>query len=371
MLFGKEKFDLDRTVRWALALMLLAAIIHVLDILSDAILPFVIASCVAYLLNPLVLFFERKTNHRFIGVILCLFLLLSTLFLTVTMVYPRVVSEGHNFLMVVKELGEKSDLAKRAAERLPEDLWGDLRHRLADPKLKEWLKSGSGSGAFSFLSSYVSPSFLGVVEGTKSFLFLLVEILVILLYLFFILLDYPKLLMSAKHSIPKPMRATVSLFAKEFDEALSRYFRAQALVATIVGVLFGFGFFLIGLPMPWLLGLMMGILNLVPYLQLLGVIPVAILSLVTALEGNASFLNVGLSSLAVLLVVQALQDMVIVPKVMGKASGLSPAVMLLSLTIWGQLLGFLGLILAIPITCLSLVWYHRLFFHDDEIEAPH
>jgi predicted PurR-regulated permease PerM len=73
--------------------------------------------------------------------------------------------------------------------------------------------------------------------------------------------------------------------------------------------------------------------------------------------------------LSVLLVIQALQDMVIVPKVMGQASGLSPAVMLLSLTVWGQLLGFFGLILAIPITCLSLVWYHRFFFQDEKPEA--
>jgi predicted PurR-regulated permease PerM len=279
------------------------------------------------------------------------------------------VSEGHNFLSVMKELGEQSDLAKRASERLPEDLWGEVRTRLRDPKFKEWLRTGTGKSTFSFVSSYVSPSFLGVVQGTKNVLFLLVEVLVILLYIFFILLDYPKLISSAKQSVPKPLRANVSLFVAEFDEALSRYFRAQALVAAIVGVLFAFGFSLVGLPMPWLLGLMMGVLNLVPYLQLLGVIPVAFLSLVTALQGDASFLNVGLSSLAVLLVVQALQDMLIVPKVMGQASGLSPAVMLLSLTIWGQLLGFLGLILAIPITCLSLVWYHRLFVHDEKTEV--
>lgn len=109
-----------------------------------------------------------------------------------------------------------------------------------------------------------------------------------------------------------------------------------------------------------LLGFFVGLLNLVPYLQLIGLIPAVVLAAIHALETGQSFWVVmGMTGL-VFVVVQIIQDAVLVPRILGKAMGLSPAVMLLSLSIWGKLLGMLGLLIALPMTCLVLAYYRRL-----------
>ena len=120
------------------------------------------------------------------------------------------------------------------------------------------------------------------------------------------------------------------------------------MVAFCVGVLFSIGFLIVGMPMAIGLGLFMGLLNLIPYMQTLGFVPMIFLSLMKAADTGQSFwLIFGLGALVVL-VVQLIQDMVLVPKIMGSAMGLNPAVILLSLSVWGSLLGFIGLIIALP-----------------------
>ena len=141
--------------------------------------------------------------------------------------------------------------------------------------------------------------------------------------------------------------------------AMNRYFRGQATVASIVGVLFATGFWLIGLPMGIFVGLFIGLLNMVPYLQVVGLIPAFFLALVHALETGTSFwVTVGLTGL-VFVAVQAIQDTLLTPKIMGKVTGLNPAMILLSLSIWGKLLGIFGLVIALPMTCLLLAYYRR------------
>jgi predicted PurR-regulated permease PerM len=140
---------------------------------------------------------------------------------------------------------------------------------------------------------------------------------------------------------------------------MNRYFRGQAAVASIVGVLFATGFLIIGLPLGILLGLFIGLLNMVPYLQLIGLIPAFLLALIHALETGSSFwVILGLTGL-IFVVVQIIQDAILVPRIMGRVTGLNPAMILLSLSIWGKLLGIFGLIIALPMTFLILAYYRR------------
>jgi predicted PurR-regulated permease PerM len=116
----------------------------------------------------------------------------------------------------------------------------------------------------------------------------------------------------------------------------------------------------VGLPLGILLGLFVGLLNMVPYLQIIGLIPAALLALVHAIHAGVNiWLVLGLTGL-VFVVVQIIQDVILVPRIMGKVTGLNPAMMMLSLSIWGKLLGLLGMIIALPVTCLLLVYYRRL-----------
>ena len=105
-----------------------------------------------------------------------------------------------------------------------------------------------------------------------------------------------------------------------------------------------------------------GILNLVPYLQTLSLIPMALLSVLEAANTGDDFWMIFLSALIVLAVVQVIQDVFLVPLIMGKRMNLHPAVILLSLSIWGHLLGLLGMIVALPLTTLILGYLKR--YHE-------
>jgi predicted PurR-regulated permease PerM len=145
---------------------------------------------------------------------------------------------------------------------------------------------------------------------------------------------------------------------------MNRYFRGQALVALIVSVFFIIGFSIVGLPLAIVFGLFMGVLNMVPYLKTVAVIPALFLAFLQSAETGQSFLNIMFWLVIVFLVIQIVEDLFLVPKIMGKVTGLNPAVILLSLSVWGSLMGVVGLIIALPMTTLLISYYKRLVLKE-------
>ena len=137
-----------------------------------------------------------------------------------------------------------------------------------------------------------------------------------------------------------------------------------------MGVLFIIGFTIIDFPMAIPLGILIGIMDLVPYLHTLALLPTILLSLMKATDTGQNFWIILLSAVAVFIIVQVIIDMIVTPKIMGKAMGLNPAILLLSLSVWGALLGFFGLILALPLTTLLMAYYQRYITREDEPEEP-
>ena len=189
------------------------------------------------------------------------------------------------------------------------------------------------------------------------------------LYFIFILLDYEKIANGWITLIPLKYRSFIQGLADDVESSMNRYFRGQALVAFCVGILFAVGFKIISLPLGIILGLFMGVLNLVPYLQTLGILPMILLAFIKSAETGQNFWVILLLAILVLLAVQVIQDMFLVPRIMGNAMGLNPAIILLSLSVWGTLLGFVGLIVALPLTTLCLSYYKRfILMEEDEKE---
>ena len=114
-------------------------------------------------------------------------------------------------------------------------------------------------------------------------------------------------------------------------------------------------------------GIFVGILNLVPYLQILAVAPAMLLVFLQSIETNQPFGSCFLGLLIVFILVQSFQDLVLVPKIMGKVTGLNPAIILLSLSIWGALLGIVGMILALPMTTLLISYYKRFVINKETL----
>lgn len=352
-------FTFDRTVRLVLSCLLLIAIMFLLRFLADVLLPFAIASGLAYFLAPLVKKLERFCGRRWLAVLASLALVLLCFVVALGFSLPQVAHELGQLRDILRRMGGSSELAQRVAALLPAEVWLSLREALRTPQLIAWVQEQGSVDLVKDVFSNLAPSFLQVLRGTGHLFSAVMGGLLIAMYLLFILLDYPRLLSGARAMIPQSLREGTLAFAREFDELLHQYFRAQATVAAIVAVLFYVGFSMVGMPMPGLLGLMMGVLNLVPYMQLIGLLPVAFFATVQALESGTSIGSDLFGVLMVLVVVQGIQDIVLVPKITGDASGLSPALMLLALSVWGKLLGLLGLMLAIPFTCFGLTLYRR------------
>ena len=215
----------------------------------------------------------------------------------------------------------------------------------------------------------IMPQFFGLLSSTWSFIVGIFVVFVVMLYVIFILIDYEKIAEGFMLVIPKKYRHFVTELRDDVEAGMNRYFRGQALVAAIVGVLFAIGFSIIGLPLAITMGLFIGLLNLVPYLQTVGFIPVIFLALLQSMETGPSFWWFMLAVFIVFVVVQSTQDLLLVPKIMGKAMGLNPAIILLSLSVWGALFGIIGMIIALPATTLLISYYNRFVINDESFET--
>jgi len=154
----------------------------------------------------------------------------------------------------------------------------------------------------------------------------------------------------------------------DVEQGMNGYFRGQSVIALCVGIMFAIGFAIIDFPLAIPLGLFIGFLNLVPYLQTIGFIPTIMLALLKSFETGQSFWSIFLAALVVFAVVQAIQDWILTPRIMGHVMGLNGAVILLSLSVWGTLLGLIGLIIALPLTTLIFSYYKRYVLKEQEEE---
>jgi predicted PurR-regulated permease PerM len=371
---SQRPYDLDRVVRMVLGTGLVIGLFLLVRYLSDVLIPFAIAVLIAYLINPIVTALERKIKSRPAATLITVFGFLIIAASLVTIVVPKVTAEIASF-------GEVIEQFRAEAEPLPNAKTIRARFRAyvgaQDSELfKQFLlelKNVIAGIDYDSLKQqavgHVAPGVWSLVTGALSFLLGLTGLIIILLYTIFLSIDYTKFAGAWRNYLPPKHRDRILGFVDEFLRAMSRYFRGQFIIASTVGVLFATGFGLIGLRMGIVLGLGIGMLNMVPYLQTVGLIPALLLGIMRAIEGGTS---VGWSLLLVLLVfvtVQLIQDALLVPLIMGKQTGLRPAALLLGIFIWGKLLGFLGLILAIPLTCLAVAWYRRAVLGQLDAEA--
>lgn len=358
-LFSDKPFTIDRIFRIGISIALFIAIIMLLKFLSNVLIPFVLALILAYLMNPLVLVIQKVIRKRALAVLACIIIVLGAIVLVGIILTPMVIKELSHMGNLLSELLKESEIKQRAMSILPQDLWQYLQDFATKQNVQNFFSMKSVSTIFGSASQKALPELMGLFSGTISLILGIVGLAVILLYLIFILLDYDSLLLQWKNLIPSNQRNFVIGILEDFTDAMNKYFRAQALIAFIIAAIYSIGFSIIGLPMGILLGICIGILCMIPYLQILGIIPAIFLAFMYSLETGQNFgltfLYVGI----VFLVVEIVQDAILTPKIMGKVIGLNPAVILLSISIWGKLLGILGLLIALPLTYFILSYYKR------------
>ena len=359
MPYQRKPFTFDRVSRIFFSIILAAAIIYALLLIKNALLPFLIAWLFAYLLNPAVGFFQTKLRikNRIAAIIATIITAIIIISGITWELIPSISEEIERMRFLIADYQ-----SKRGSLPLIPDEWSEFfKHKIN----LDYLLSALTKEDIKQLVQEVAPRLWTFLSNSLNLLISILASVIVLLYTVFILKDFDVISKGFISLFPEQYRDIVSGIMDDISDSMNRYFRGQALVATCVGILYCIGFKIIGLPLAILLGIFTGILNLVPYLQIVGLIPTAFLSLLKAAETGQSFWVVFGLALLVLGVTQMIQDSIIVPKIMGKVTGLNPAIILLSLSIWGSLLGMIGLIIALPATTLCLSYYKRYILHEN------
>ncbi|MCQ2097090.1 MAG: AI-2E family transporter [Fibrobacter sp.] len=335
-------------------------LLGVLYYLKDVLTPFFTAFMLAYILDPLVGRLQKVVKHRIIAIAIVLLAGLSIVAGLFWFLVPMVVQEAQRLGELVPRIFSDDSWKNRVNGLLPKEMLGELQKNISWNSIASTLKGADAWHVAQSVAEKVLPSAMGFLSKGSRFIMWFSGLFLVLLYLVFSMLDMPKIRKAVVEMVPRRFTQGIKGFGKDVDKFMGNYFRAQSLVALSVGILYATGFAIIGLPMGIAFGLVSGALNMVPYLQLV-TIPVALLlAVVYALDTGMPFWEVALIVLAIYAIVQVIQDLFLVPKIVGSSMNLPPVGILLSLSIWGKLLGFLGLIVAIPFTCICLVYFKKI-----------
>ena len=357
----RKKITFDSFIRAVILGAIIIGVLMLLKRLSGVLLPFFLAWLIAYLIYPLVSFFQHKLRlkNRIISIFCALFTLSVIGSLAFYLLVPPMIQE----FLRVKDLLIEYFSTTHTASNVPTTLSEFIRQNIDLHILEQMFSQENILDAL----KVTVPKLWSLISESINLLFGFFTVFLILLYIVFILLDYESISEGWAHLMPKKYRKTVTGILNDVKDGMNRYFRGQALVALCVGILFSIGFLIIDFPLAIGLGLFIGALNMVPYLQIIGFVPTIMLAILKAADTGDNFWIIIASATAVFIVVQIIQDGYLVPRIMGKITGLNPAIILLSLSIWGSLMGMLGMIIALPLTTLMLSYYQRYIINQENI----
>lgn len=358
----RKKITFDSFIRGIIICGIIIAVLMLLKRLSGVLLPFFVAWLAAYMIYPLVTFFQHrlKLKNRILSIFFALLLLAAVGTTAFYLLVPPMLQEFSR----VKDLLIAYFTDSSYGSNIPRSLSDFLRENIDPILLKQIFQEND---LMDILKQAVPPLWSLITESIN-LIYGIFTFFIILLYIVFILLDYESISEGWPRLLPAKYRPFLTGIMNDVKEGMNKYFRGQAFVALCVGILFCIGFLIIDFPLAIGLGLFIGALNLVPYLQIIGFIPTIILAILKAADTGGNFWLILAAALAVFAIVQAIQDGFIVPRVMGKITGLNPAIILLSLSIWGSLMGMLGMIIALPLTTLMLSYYQRFIINREKAE---
>ena len=346
-----EKITFDYFIRKAGIVTLVVLAILIVKYLGEVLLPFVVAWLFAYLLYPMVKFiqYRMKVKVRALAIIIAMLAVLSVIGLMVYFIIPPMFDQFqklYSYLMHwLHQTTHTNDLTT-LVKRWIEDNQTEIEHFFKSSDFKETLRT-------------TMPKVFAVIGQTAYIIKGIVASCITLLYMFFILLDYEYLTANWIRIFPEKNRPFWRELMKDVECELNKYIRGQGLVALCMGIMFCIGFSIMDFPMAIGLGILIGIMDLVPYLHTFALIPTAFLAMLKAADTGQNFWMVFGMAVGLFCVVQIITDAIVTPRIMGKTMGLNPAILLLSLSVWGALLGFIGLIIALPLTTLIMAYWQR------------
>ncbi len=353
-------WNIDRIMRLIIGLAIATVLVMLLSYLRDALLPFFAACFIAYMLQPLVEI-NRRWLHEKGRTVSSLLTVVEVLAVVVGIVYlflPHVVNELDDLGRILHDV----DTGKKP---LPPEFAGLIEYvqnHFNPVDLKSTLSNMHIDALISKGTSLLGQSISVIAE--------ILGWAMMLIYVIFILIDYPQITRGFKMIVPYRYREGAMSVVRDVQDSMNHYFRGQGLVALCAAVFYCVGFSIVGLPLAIPMGILVGILYMIPYFQYVTVIPVAVICLINSFGGADTFTALFGKSLLVYLISQTICDYIITPHVMGKEMGLNPAIILLSLSVWGSLLGIIGMIIALPVTSLLMSYYERYISNRGKDPQP-
>ena len=321
-------------------------VVWFLSAIIGVLAPFIIALFLAYVLNPLVVVLEGRRVPRWLSTLIIMILLVGALVMLGLFLVPVALEQ---FQSLTAAAGTLAGDASRAIESgaLVEILgrFGVSGEKAREvftqnltPKLEEML-----TRLFAGLSD--------IVSSVSTVAHQLLNIIIVPFVLFYLLLDFPLVLHRSAMLVPKTSRARFIQLASRADDLMGRYFRGAILVAAIQGTISGLVLWIAGVQYAVVLGLMTAALDFVPYVGL--AVSLVVASTVALFSGGA----VGTKVLCVVVMYlsqKVFEAAVLGPKILGKHVGLHPVLLILSLLVFGEFLGLVGLLIAVPATALLI-----------------
>ena len=358
---ASQPITFDKVIRFIAGLAVVAAIVWLVNILSNVLLPFFLACLISYILEPIVEFCMTRLHRRW-RLVAIFTTLISVAGIIAGLAYlfvPSIIREIHQLGVMVNDYSRHGQLLpflpKEIHDYIVEYFDEDMMEKLMENQKFETLLSTGSS----------------VVSASLEFLIHTLEWFLTFIYVIFILLDYEHIMRGFRLIVPPKYRPIAFKIGNDIKNSMNRYFRGQAVLALCAAVFYCIGFSLVGIPLSIVLGILVGVLYMIPYFQYITLIPDAFVCLVFSMGGDATFWTLFGKCLLVYAISQTICDYILTPKIMGKVMGLNPAIILLSLSVWGTLLGLIGMIIALPLTTLLIAYYEEyVIFPHNQSKLP-
>lgn len=344
---GKYYWNIDRIMWLIIGTVVTVSLFCLIYRLRDALLPFFAACLIAYMLQPLVELNRKwlRLKGRVVASFLALFEVGIVIWAVVWLTLPIITRELDSLSRILADISSGKNQLPPAYTSIAAYIEryvapGHISGILANANMEQWLGKG-----------------MLLLEESASVIMRALSWMLMLIYILFILIDYPEIARGFKQVIPLRFRKEAMVVVNDILVSMNKYFRGQGLVALVAMVLYTVGFLIVGLPLAVPMGMLVGVLYMIPYFQYITIVPVAAICLIYSLGGEITFLPEFGKCILVYVFVQCICDYIVTPHIMGKELGLNPAVILLSLAVWGSLLGIIGMIIALPVTALIMTYY--------------
>ena len=353
-----------RRNRLILVLALAIIVLAFLWVARSALIPYIFALALAYLLLPAVNRLEVTLNRVFRGrsvraarpvaILLTYVVVVGMLVLFFSLVVPVIVQQFEVLWNSRDQLvGQGQVLAANLVIWYQRSIPPDVQARLLElvQQTGGTIAGGLQAGILRTLS-FVTNTF-GFVLG----------LIVIPFWLFYILYDQAKAMRGAFGLVPPRFRTDTLNLIRVVDDILSAYIRGQLLLCVFIGVMATVGLSLLGVRFPAVLGLVAGVFEILPFIgPVIGAVPAVIVATIQAPL-------LGLWTLLLFVGIQQLENLLLVPRISGKAVQLHPAVIMVVLVLGNQIAGFWGLVLAVPVTAIirDVFKYLYLRFQDEPV----